>query len=212
MKVTKIETQKRNKEKVNIYVDNKYLFSLTLNGLLASHLKEGSEITDSQIEELKIEDEPKLAFQHALNIISYSMKTEFELVKKLREKEFSEPSIEQAVQKLKGYKYIDDDIYVTMYIKTKAIPNNWGEQKIISKLLQKGVDINLIKQKIEELYSYDEKKNAITKVAEKYVEKLPKDEDILKKKQKLYRYLAGKGYSYELISSTVSSILGNNEE
>lgn len=212
MKVTKIETQKRNKEKVNIYVDNKYLFSLTLNGLLASHLKEGSEITDSQIEELKIEDEPKLAFQHALNIISYSMKTEFELVKKLREKEFSEPAIEQAVQKLKGYKYIDDDIYVTMYIKTKAIPNNWGEQKIISKLLQKGVDINLIKQKIEELYSYDEKKNAITKVAEKYVEKLPKDEDILKKKQKLYRYLAGKGYSYELISSTVSSILGNNEE
>lgn len=212
MKVTKIETQKRNKEKVNIYVDNKYLFSLTLNGLLASHLKEGSEITDSQIEELKIEDEPKLAFQHALNIISYSMKTEFELVKKLREKEFSEPSIEQAVQKLKGYKYIDDDIYVTMYIKTKAIPNNWGEQKIISKLLQKGVDINLIKQKIEELYSYDEKKNAITKVAEKYVEKLPIDEDILKKKQKLYRYLAGKGYSYELISSTVSSILGNNEE
>lgn len=212
MKVTKIETQKRNKEKVNIYVDNKYLFSLTLNGLLASHLKEGSEITDSQIEELKIEDEPKLAFQHALNIISYSMKTEFELVKKLREKEFSEPAIEQAVQKLKGYKYIDDDIYVTMYIKTKAIPNNWGEQKIISKLLQKGVDINLIKQKIEELYSYDEKKNAITKVAEKYVEKLPIDEDILKKKQKLYRYLAGKGYSYELISSTVSSILGNNEE
>lgn len=212
MKVTKIETQKRNKEKVNIYVDNKYLFSLTLNGLLASHLKEGLEITDSQIEELKIEDEPKLAFQHALNIISYSMKTEFELVKKLREKEFSEPSIEQAVQKLKGYKYIDDDIYVTMYIKTKAIPNNWGEQKIISKLLQKGVDINLIKQKIEELYSYDEKKNAITKVAEKYVEKLPIDEDILKKKQKLYRYLAGKGYSYELISSTVSSILGNNEE
>lgn len=99
-----------------------------------------------------------------------------------------------------------------MYIKTKAIPNNWGEQKIISKLLQKGVDINLIKQKIEELYSYDEKKNAITKVAEKYVEKLPIDEDILKKKQKLYRYLAGKGYSYELISSTVSSILGNNEE
>lgn len=212
MKVTKIETQKRNKEKVNIYVDNKYLFSLTLNGLLASHLKEGSEITDSQIEELKIEDEPKLAFQHALNIISYSMKTEFELVKKLREKEFSEPAIEQAVQKLKGYKYIDDDIYVTMYIKTKAIPNNWGEQKIISKLLQKGVDINLIKQKIEELYSYDEKKNAITKVAEKYVEKLPIDEDILKKKQKLYRYLAGKGYSYELISFTVSSILGNNEE
>lgn len=212
MKVTKIETQKRNKEKVNIYVDNKYLFSLTLNGLLASHLKEGLEITDSQIEELKIEDEPKLAFQHALNIISYSMKTEFELVKKLREKEFSEPAIEQAVQKLKGYKYIDDDIYVTMYIKTKAIPNNWGEQKIISKLLQKGVDINLIKQKIEELYSYDEKKNAITKVAEKYVEKLPIDEDILKKKQKLYRYLAGKGYSYELISSTVSSILGNNEK
>ena len=188
MVVTKIEIQKRNKEKVNIYVDDKYSFSLTLNGLVESGLKEKVNISEEEINALKIKDEPKLAVQQALNILSYSMKTESELVRKLTEKGFSEKAINYAVEKLKGYKYLDDSVYVSMYITTRAIPNNWGDQKIISNLLQKGVDINLIKEKINELYSYDEKK----------------------KKQKLYRYLTSKGYSYDLISSTISSIFDDD--
>lgn len=205
MVVTKIEIQKRNKEKVNIYVDDKYSFSLTLNGFVESGLKEKANISEEEINVLKIKDEPKLAVQQALNILSYSMKTESELVRKLTEKGFSEKAVNYAVEKLKGYKYLDDSVYVSMYITTRAIPNNWGDQKIISNLLQKGVDINLIKEKINELYSYDEKKNSIKKVAEKYYQKL-KDDDEKKKKQKLYRYLASKGYSYDLISSTISSL------
>lgn len=205
MIVTKIEIQKRNKEKVNIYVDDKYSFSLTLNGLVESGLKEKANISEEEINALKIKDEPKLAVQQALNILSYSMKTESELIRKLTEKGFSEKAVNYAVEKLKGYKYLDDSVYVSMYITTRAIPNNWGDQKIISNLLQKGVDINLIKEKINELYSYDEKKDSIKKVAEKYYQKL-KDDDEKKKKQKLYRYLASKGYSYDLISSTISSL------
>lgn len=205
MVVTKIEIQKRNKEKVNIYVDDKYSFSLTLNGFVESGLKEKANISEEEINALKIKDEPKLAVQQALNILSYSMKTESELVRKLTEKGFSEKAVNYAVEKLKGYKYLDDSVYVSMYITTRAIPNNWGDQKIISNLLQKGVDINLIKEKINELYSYDEKKDSIKKVAEKYYQKL-KDDDEKKKKQKLYRYLASKGYSYDLISSTISSL------
>lgn len=205
MVITKIEIQKRNKEKVNIYVDDKYSFSLTLNGFVKSGLKEKANISEEEINALKIKDEPKLAVQQALNILSYSMKTESELVRKLTEKGFSEKAVNYAVEKLKGYKYLDDSVYVSMYITTRAIPNNWGDQKIISNLLQKGVDINLIKEKINELYSYDEKKDSIKKVAEKYYQKL-KDDDEKKKKQKLYRYLASKGYSYDLISSTISSL------
>ena len=163
MIVTKIEIQKRNKEKVNIYVDDKYSFSLTLNGLVESGLKEKANISEEEINALKIKDEPKLAVQQALNILSYSMKTESELIRKLTEKGFSEKAVNYAVEKLKGYKYLDDSVYVAMYITTRAIPNNWGDQKIISNLLQKGVDINLIKEKINELYSYDEKKDSIKK-------------------------------------------------
>lgn len=206
MKITKIEIQKRNKEKVNIYVDDKYSFSLTLNGLIDSKIKEKDEITQEKIEQLKIEDSPKLAALQAINIISYSMKTEKELRQKLSTKGFSDNAINYAVDKMKSYGYIDDENYVTSYIKTRAIPQGWGENKIISNLLKKGVDISIIKEKISELYSDDEKKESILNVASTYLAKIPKEE-YLKKKQKLYRYLASKGYSYDLISFACNELL-----
>ena len=76
MIVTKIEIQKRNKEKVNIYVDDKYSFSLTLNGLVESGLKEKANISEEEINALKIKDEPKLAVQQALNTVLQHLSSE----------------------------------------------------------------------------------------------------------------------------------------
>lgn len=199
MKITKIETQKNNKEKVNIFIDDKYSFSLTLNGFIDSKLKEDTEITQEQIELIKKQDNPKLATLQALNIISYSSRTENELRKKLKEKKFEDDSIDIAVGNMKKYGYINDDAYVTSYIKNKAIPEKYGEKKIIQNLSLKGVDITLIKDKIDELYNDDDKKNNVLLLSEKYMKKLDKY-DGFKKKQKLYNYLISKGFSYDLIS------------
>lgn len=199
MKITKLETQKNNKEKVNVFVDDKYSFSLTLNGLIESKLREGSEVTEEQISLIKKQDNPKLATLQALNIISYSMKTEKELIQKLKEKDFDDNSIEYAIENMKKYGYVDDEAYVISYIKNKAIPQKFGERKIIQNLSQKGIDNSLIKEKINELYNDDDKKENVMLLSEKYLSKLNKYDDI-KKKQKLYNYLLGKGFSYDLIS------------
>lgn len=210
MKITKIEIQKRNKEKANIYVDDKYSFSLSLNGLIESKIKEGADIDEEIIERLKLQDAPRLASVCALNIISYSMKTEKELRRKLSEKKFDDKAIDYAINKMKSYGYLDDAHYVKTYIETRAVPQNWGEQKIIINLLQKGVDINLIKNVIEEVYSDDMKKEAISEVVRKYSNKLNSG-DRSKDKQKLYRYLASKGYSYDLINTAITEYFDNNQ-
>jgi regulatory protein len=206
MQITKIEIQKNNKEKANIFVDGKYTFSLSLNGLLDCGLKEKDEITQEQIEELKTNDATHLAYISALNIISYASKTETELRRKLKEKKFDEKAIDFAVDKMKGYGYVDDEAYVTSYIKSRAMPQGWGEQKIISNLLQKGVDMSLIKEKLAEIFTSDIKEEAILEVSEKYYEKIRNDER-QKQRQKLYKYLAGKGYSYDLIKYAVDKTL-----
>lgn len=212
MVITKIEIQKRNKEKVNIYVDDEYSFSLTLNGLLESRLNKGDEITQDVIDRWSSKDEPNLAFNKAYEIISaYGMKTEKELRKKLAEKGFSEPSVDYAIERMKGYGYTDDAQYSRSYIQSHAIPQRWGEQKIISHLLQKGVEMETIRNAIAEVYSEDQKQEAIFEAAEKYARKL-KGEDKRKDRQKLYSHLASKGFSYDLISEAVNHVFSATDE
>ena len=206
MKITKIEIQKNNKEKVNIYIDEKYSFSLTTSTFLDFKIKEGMDINEEQINQFKIKDSPKLAFLQAINILSYAEKTEKELIKKLKEKGFDEDSIEYALEKAKNYGYIDDENYIESFIKNKAIPQHWGEQKIIATLMQKGLDKNLIKDKLVILYSDEEKEENILEIAQKQLNKI-KDTNKMKRKQKLYRYLLSKGFSYDLVSSTVNKII-----
>lgn len=211
MVITKIELQKRNKEKANIHIDGKYAFSITVNGLLECGLKEGSEISTDDIEKIRGEDEPSLAVMEALNIISYSMKTERELRQKLRDKKYSDAAIEHAIQKAKKYGFIDDASYVASYIQSKAMPNGWGEQKIISMLLKKGVDMQLIKDKIAECYSEEDREDNAMNVARKYYTKL-KGEDSRKNKQKLYGHLISKGFKYDIASSVCRKLFDNDDD
>lgn len=210
MVITKIELQKRNKEKANIHIDGKYAFPITVNGLLECGLKEGSEISTDDIEKIRGEDEPSLATMEALNIISYSMKTERELRQKLRDKKYSDAAIEHAIQKAKKYGFIDDSSYVTSYIQSKAMPNGWGEQKIISMLLKKGVDMQLVKDKIAECYSEEDMEDNAMNVARKYYAKL-KGEDSRKNKQKLYGHLISKGFKYDIASSVCRKLFNDDD-
>jgi len=208
MKITKLEIQKNNKEKINVHIDGKYSFSVTSNTALDYKLKENMDISEAVIEEIKEKDLPKLAVLHAINILSYASKTEQELKIKLKQKGYDEHAIEYAIEKIKKYGYIDDESYVESFIKNKAIPNGWGEQKILVALIKKGIDKDIIRDKLNNLYSDEEKIENIMEIAEKQLRKI-KDTDKNKRKQKLYRYLLSKGYSYDLISSTINKLIND---
>jgi len=52
--ITALEAQKRNKERVNIYIDGQYAFSLTL--MEAARLKKGQSLTEAEVAALQGED------------------------------------------------------------------------------------------------------------------------------------------------------------
>jgi hypothetical protein len=50
MTVTRISGQVKNTDRVSVYVDGKYSFSLSFNQLLDTKLKVGTEVTDEDLE------------------------------------------------------------------------------------------------------------------------------------------------------------------
>lgn len=209
MKVTKCEIQQKNKEKVNIYIDDKYSFSMTVNGMLAENVRVGIELTEEDIERLKKQDNPKLAYMYAIYLLGFGMKTEKELKDKLKKKGYDETSIDYAIEKAKSYNYINDENYVDTFIRTRAIPSSWGENKIISTLLQKGIDKNVIKEKIEELYNSDDKYENALNLAIKKKNTLSKYDE-KKQKERIYSFLTSKGFKYDTIKKVLSTIFSED--
>ena len=206
MKITDFEVQKNNEEKMNIYVDNEYKFSMTLDAFLNFKIVKGMEITQELIDEIKKADSPKLAYLQILTTLKYGMKTEKEMIDKLKSKGFQEDAITEAINKAKEYNYINDDYYIECYIRSKAIPSKWGEQKIISNLYLKGIDINVIKEKLKEFISDDSNYQNAYELARKKIKTI-KDNDKNKIRQKLNQYLLGRGYRYDIISRVINELV-----
>lgn len=211
MLITKWEVQKKNKEKVSVFVDDVYAFSVTMSTFIDEGLCSGMEITEDTIERLKQKDEPQLAFMSIVAYLNYGMKTEYQIVKKMREKGYSSKAISQAVEKAKQYHFIDDVYYTEEYIQNHGKSRKQGEYRIRQDLMQKGIPKELIDEKIEMLYSEEDKYHNAYALAEKKYLQISSEENIYKKRQKIYQFLASKGYSSDIVKSVVEDILENNE-
>jgi regulatory protein len=204
-KITKIEVQKKNKERVNLFLDGEYAFSLSMELIYKEGLKKNQEI-DAKRLELFAEEESLIRCKNsALKTIERSFKTEKEVIEKLKEKGYSENAINKSIEFLKQYNFLNDFDYAKAYIKDKL--NSVGSQKIKYTLIQKGI----AKEIIEELLAdsdKDNEKNTAFNLAKKKLDIIRKKEsDNYKISGKLYRYLTSRGYSYDIVNEVVREVM-----
>lgn len=189
MIVTKIEIQKKNKQRINLYLDNEFYCGLSLETIMKNRIKEGQDLSKDSIDFLKNQTEKEIALSKAVSYISKSQKTLNEITKYLVKKGFDEDVCSYVVEKMQEYNFIDDELYVKNYIKFKN--KNSGKKKIVLELKQKGIDENIINNSAEE---YLKDRSYIKNVAEKYLKNKERD---LKTKQKAFRFLVSRGYETE---------------
>lgn len=207
MKITDYKTQKNDK-RISVFIDGQYMFSVTNDNFILNNLYIGKELSKDEIINIEQEDEKERAFSYILYQLGFGAKTEKELIRKMNTQKYSQDSQDFALNRAKEYRYVNDEEYCENFIEQHKNLSGWGEQKIISNLLTKGISKELIKTKIEEFYSYDEIFNNAYKCAIKKYEILKnKEMDKYKLKQKLYMFLSGRGYNYEIISEVLEKIL-----
>ena len=208
--ITKIEVQKRNKERVNIYLDNEYAFSISMELVYKEGLKSKMEIDVEKLKDIADKEGYLKCKNTALRIVERSYKTEKEMRDKLKEKEYTDDQIEKTINFLREYNFINDDSYVKAYINDKLTSR--GRQKIKYDLIRKGIDRNLIDEKLSCIDSDDEKNTALNLAKKKYNSIKKSESDIYKINGKLYRFLMSKGYNYELIKDVVNQVINADEE
>lgn len=207
-KITNIEVGKRNKDRVNIYLDEEYAFSCSAELVYKYNLKKDTIIEDENIANIIKNDNIMKCRNSALRIVERTCKTEDEIREKLILKEYDDYSINETINFLKEYSFIDDEKYANAYVKDRM--KREGKNKIKYSLKKKGIDEEQIERAISNIDANEEEEIARELAVKKYNILSKREADKLKLKQKLTRFLISKGYNYELTNKVINSII--NEE
>ena len=206
--ITKIEEGKRNKERVNIYIDNEYAFSVSKEILYKEDLKLNDSVNIEDLREIVKKDNYIKCKNSALRIVERSYKSERELKDKLLLKGYDKDSIEKTIEFLKEYNFLSDNNYTKMYVKDKS--KFQGKNRIKFDLYRKGIDEEIIQEELSSIDEEDEREVAYNLVLKKYNVISKRESDKYKLSQKLYRYIVSKGYSYDIASYAIKKVLKNS--
>ena len=144
-------------------------------------------------------DEFNRAKNYALNKISYSQKSAYEIRQKLKEQKFSEDVIEKIIAYLDSYGFLDDEAYVKAYIRDKDEISNWSRGKICFMLKRKHIDDNLIEDYI---YTISDEREA--EKAGFFADKKIKNDFSYENRAKIFRHLASKGFDVDIINQVLN--------
>ena len=196
--ITKLEYQKNNPDRANLYIDDKFFAGISVELCIKEHLKSGMEIDLEKLSELILEDEKGVAFTKAINYVSNNYKTKKQVKDYLYKKGYNQNTIAHVIDKMEEYKYLDDESYAKQYILTYS--KKYGKLRLVAGLKSKGISDKII----DNLFDGEvEIESSIESVASKYLKNKIVDE---KTYIKLSRFLYSRGFQFDEINSYLNKL------
>ena len=205
MIITKIELQKKNKDRASIYIDDEFAFGVHVNVVYDLGLKKGMEIDEALKEEILSKEEAKQARLYASKLIGYRPRCESEVRRKMTEKGYEESVIDDTVAYLKEYNFLNDTEFTRYYIESK-LDKKFGLNRIKYGLSSMGISRTIIDEVIAEYHDQVDEYTTALSLAEKRLSTL-QDDDYRKKYNKLAGFLSRKGYSSDVVYSVLRELL-----
>jgi len=203
------------KKRSRIYIDNEFAFVLYKGELFKYRISENQDISEAVYRELTEVVLVKRAKLRAMNLLTKRDYSEKALRDKLLQGEYPDDIVEQAMNYVKSFGYIDDQRYAQMYYRTYQNSKPLG--KIREELLKKGISKELTENLVNEVVNSSNDEN------EAFFERESREETELamakqllqkkhydcqnadyKEKQRMYGFLMRKGFSSEIVFKALS--------
>lgn len=189
-KITAIEPQKRNPQRVNIYLDGEFAFGLTR--LVAAWLRVGDELNAEKIASLQEADAREQALQYALRLLAYRPRSQAEVRQRLEQRGWNERIIEETLERLRQNGLLNDAAFAHSWVENRQTFRPRGRRLLVQELRQKGLD----EQTIQDAVSDTDEEEAAYTAARTRAQRLKGLEPRLFYRR-LTAYLVRRGFSYE---------------
>lgn len=207
MKITALKTQLRDKDRVNVFVDGKYRFSLDITQVVELGIKTGAEYSETELAELENESQFGKLYTRSLEYALIRPRSQREmrdyLYKKTRDSRTKSGQVKKGVSKeltervfdrLIAKGYVDDQKFTRFWVENRNTTKGISKRKLWSELIAKGVDRQVVEEALgnSDRSDSEELKKIIAKKAARYDDP-----------QKLMAYLARQGFSYDDIKEAL---------
>ena len=198
--ITALVAQKKNPDRVNVYLDGKFAFGLA--AIEAVRLRRGQALTDADIERLQAADDVEKAREKALRFLGNRPRSEWEVRQNLLKAGYGDATIDRVLERLRSVALVDDAAFAKYWIDNRTQFKPRGEVALRQELRRKGVDREVIDAVLEEGGHADDQAaiQAALAKADRY-RQLPRPEFA----QKLGAYLARRGFDYETVREAVQA-------
>lgn len=213
--VTKLNPGVKNPERVNVFLDGRFAFSLDISQVVEFNVKVGTKVTTEQLIELQKASEFGKLYQRALEWVltrPHSIRETRDYLRRrqikrrqtnrVREREEKRPlaeieeaAMQQVLDKLIAKRYLDDAKFAEFYVENRYIRKGISQKRLRMELQQKGVKPELIAA-------------AMTKIPRDESEEIKK---VIAKKRKKYNdfqlvgYLVRQGFNFQLAKDAVEA-------
>ncbi|SPZ99395.1 Regulatory protein recX [Staphylococcus aureus] len=87
-KITKIEVQKKNKERFNLFLDEQFEMGIDIDTLVKFNLKKGQQLEAADMAEIQKYDHYRIGLNKAIQYLSYKKRTEKKLYNIYKKKRY----------------------------------------------------------------------------------------------------------------------------
>lgn len=208
-KITALKVQVRDKSRVNVFVDGKYLFSLDINQVAELGIKTGNQYSPEELADLENESQYGKLYTRSLEYAFTRPRSQREmrdyLYRKTRDSRTKEGYVKKGVSveltvrvfdRLSEKGYVDDEKFARFWVENRNMRKGSSMRRLKSELSAKGVKADIIETVIgaTDRTDIEEIQKIIVKKAKRY------DDE-----QKLIAYLARQGFRYDDIKEALAS-------
>ena len=198
--VTALEVQKRNKQRVNVYLDDDYAFSLKMDE--AARLHKGQHLTEAEVEALETQDTLARAIDTAARFLSYRPRSIQEVRENLARKDTPPAVIEAAVGKLEALGYLSDLSFAAFWVRERNTFKPLSPRALRHELRQKGVADSIIDEVLAQIDADDAAYRAASSQTRR-LRNLSRQEF----ENKLLQFLQRRGFGYRDAKTAIRRLI-----
>lgn len=158
-------------------------------------IAEGSDLSESDYESIVRDILVPRCKKRAMHLLEKQDRSEKNLRDKLKEGGYPEQVIDVAIDYINQYGYIDDARMAASHV--RFYQDSRSRQRLRQDLLSKGISADIIEHVLEEEYTTDEVDLIDALLVKKHYDK---ENATYEDRAKMYRFLAGRGFSSDSIN------------
>ena len=189
--ITALTAQRRRRNRVNVFLDGEYAFSL--QDTLAATLHLGQELDAQDVAALRQRDAVEDAYDRVLTYLTYRPRSAWEVRQYLQKRDLGEEAQTLVLERLTRAGLVNDREYAQFWVENRTAHRPRGRRALRAELRQKGIATEVVESAVSDV---DEDAAALA-VAEARVRRLA-HLDRLAFRQRMYGYLQRRGFSYDV--------------